>query len=148
MKLNLDQRPFWTNLEDAPYVEIVVGDLDVCCDRSPLAVCQTITTTRWNPIVPSTALPQELEIQDGNNNLDVAFFQGRYYFLSFGTFTDLVGGIYWLLNYSSNIHGPQKNWIRGQLGKTNIYETELQIGSCSLNNQKLDDAFSVAIRRL
>jgi len=32
---------------------------------------------------------------------------------------------YVLMNYSSNIHGKKKNWIRGQLGKTYIYWTKL-----------------------
>ena len=33
---------------------------------------------------------------------------------------------YLLMNYSSNINGPKKNWIRGQLGKTYIYWTKLR----------------------
>ena len=33
---------------------------------------------------------------------------------------------YLLMNYSSNINGPKKNWIRGQLGKTYIYWTKLK----------------------
>ena len=32
---------------------------------------------------------------------------------------------YVLMNYSSDIHGKKKNWIRGQLGKTYIYWTKL-----------------------
>ena len=35
-----------------------------------------------------------------------------------------------LFNYSSNIHGREKNWIRGQLGKTMIYRAELEIEEC------------------
>jgi hypothetical protein len=33
---------------------------------------------------------------------------------------------YVLMNYSSDIHGPRKNWIRGQLGRTYIYWTKLR----------------------
>jgi hypothetical protein len=32
---------------------------------------------------------------------------------------------YVLMNYSSDIHGKKKNWIRGQLGKTYLYWTKL-----------------------
>lgn len=32
---------------------------------------------------------------------------------------------YILMNYSSDIHGKKKNWIRGQLGKTYLYWTKL-----------------------
>ena len=35
-----------------------------------------------------------------------------------------------LFNYSSNIHGRDKTWIKGQLGKTMIYRTELEIKEC------------------
>lgn len=41
---------------------------------------ETITTTEWTSLVPSATLPPEIQIQKGNNNLDVAFFKGRYYF--------------------------------------------------------------------
>jgi hypothetical protein len=41
---------------------------------------QTISTTAWSKIVPSAGLPREVDVQDGNNNLDIAVFQGRYYF--------------------------------------------------------------------
>ena len=33
---------------------------------------------------------------------------------------------YLLMNYSSNIKGKKKNWIRGQLGKTYVYWTKLK----------------------
>jgi len=36
---------------------------------------------------------------------------------------------YYLLNYSSNIHKREKNWITGQLGKTYIYATVLRFHS-------------------
>ena len=36
---------------------------------------------------------------------------------------------YVLMNYSSDIHGKKKNWIRGQLGKTYIYWTKLHFGA-------------------
>ncbi|WP_295669934.1 hypothetical protein, partial [uncultured Mucilaginibacter sp.] len=36
---------------------------------------------------------------------------------------------YVLMNYSSDIHGKKKNWIRGQLGKTYIYWTTLHFGA-------------------
>lgn len=39
----------------------------------------------------------------------------------------LKDGKWWLMNYSSDIDGPRKSWIRGQLGLTLIYETELSI---------------------
>jgi hypothetical protein len=51
----------------------------ICC-LSLQSSAQTISTTAWTKIVPSAGLPQSLDIQDGNNNLDVSFFQGRYYF--------------------------------------------------------------------
>ena len=35
-----------------------------------------------------------------------------------------------LFNYSSDIHGPEKSWMRGQLGKTMIYRAELEIADC------------------
>ena len=35
---------------------------------------------------------------------------------------------YVLMNYSSDIHGKKKNWIRGQLGKTYLYWTRLHFG--------------------
>lgn len=47
---------------------------------------------------------------------------------AFPAIVELGDGKYWLLNYSSDIDGPQKNWLRGQLGKTYIYETVLRIG--------------------
>lgn len=34
---------------------------------------------------------------------------------------------YILMNYSSDIHKKEKNWIRGQLGKTFIYKAELRV---------------------
>ncbi len=47
----------------------------------PAAVfAQSIRTTPWTKIVPSPGLPETVEVQPGNNNLDVALFQGRYYF--------------------------------------------------------------------
>ncbi|MBK9448970.1 MAG: hypothetical protein IPN95_06070 [Bacteroidetes bacterium] len=48
---------------------------------------------------------------------------------AFPAITEFAAGRFWLLNYSSDIEGPQKNWIRGQLGKTYIYETVLEIGA-------------------
>jgi len=39
----------------------------------------------------------------------------------------LGDGQYFLLNYSSNIHGKEKSWIKGQLGKTYIYSTILDM---------------------
>lgn len=35
---------------------------------------------------------------------------------------------YFLLNYSSDIHKAPKNWLRGQLGKTYLYQTILSFG--------------------
>lgn len=43
-----------------------------------------------------------------------------------GIVADGKGGFY-LLNYSSNIHGRSKNWISGQLGRTYVYWTRLEI---------------------
>ncbi len=40
---------------------------------------------------------------------------------------DLGNGKFFLLNYSSNIHKKEKNWIKGQLGKTYIYSTILDM---------------------
>ena len=45
---------------------------------------------------------------------------------AFPAITKLEEGKWWLMNYSSDIHGKQKNWLSGQLGKTFIYETVLQ----------------------
>lgn len=39
----------------------------------------------------------------------------------------LGDGKYFLINYSSDIHGKEKSWIRGQLGKTYIYSTILDM---------------------
>lgn len=36
-------------------------------------------------------------------------------------------GKFFLVNYSSNIYGKEKNWIKGQLGKTFIYSTILDM---------------------
>jgi hypothetical protein len=46
---------------------------------------------------------------------------------AFPAVTKLGHGKYFFMNYSSDITGPRKNWIRGQLGKTYIYLTVLQI---------------------
>ncbi len=46
---------------------------------------------------------------------------------AFPGIVELGNGRYWLLNYSSDIQGPKKNWIKGQIGKTYIYGTELVI---------------------
>jgi hypothetical protein len=46
---------------------------------------------------------------------------------AFPAIVQLDANTFWLMNYSSRIDGPQKNWIRGQLGKTYIYETELRM---------------------
>ncbi len=40
-------------------------------------------------------------------------------------------GTYYLLNYSNDIYGKEKNWIRGQLGKTYIYFSILDIKNIS-----------------
>ena len=40
---------------------------------------------------------------------------------------DLGEGKFFLLNYSSNIYKREKNWIKGQLGKTYIYSTILDM---------------------
>ncbi len=45
---------------------------------------------------------------------------------AFPAITQLEPGKWLLMNYSSDIHGPQKNWLRGQLGKTYIYQTILE----------------------
>ena len=44
---------------------------------------------------------------------------------SFPGIVKLDDNNYLLMNYSSNIHGKKKNWIRGQFGKTYIYWTKL-----------------------
>jgi hypothetical protein len=41
--------------------------------------------------------------------------------------TKLGSGKYLFMNYSTDINGRKKNWIKGQLGKTYIYSTVLQI---------------------
>lgn len=41
---------------------------------------------------------------------------------------------YYVLNYSSNIHKRPKNWLRGQLGRTNIYMSVLTINACTINS--------------
>ena len=52
---------------------------------------------------------------------------------SFAAIVPLPDGSYWLLNYSSNIFGHKKNWIRGQLGRTFIYQTRIIIKNPSEN---------------
>lgn len=47
---------------------------------SEIAFAETISTTAWTRLIPSVGLPAEVAVQKGNNNLDVAFFKGRYYF--------------------------------------------------------------------
>jgi hypothetical protein len=46
---------------------------------------------------------------------------------AFPAIWEVAPGKFWLLNYSSDIHGPRKNWFRGQLGPTYIYQSFLQI---------------------
>ncbi len=41
---------------------------------------------------------------------------------------------YFLLNYSSDIYGKEKNWMKGQLGKTYIYSTILDMEEILSNN--------------
>ncbi|MEM7040031.1 MAG: hypothetical protein AAF570_23865, partial [Bacteroidota bacterium] len=48
---------------------------------------------------------------------------------AFPAITPLEDGKWLLMNYSSDIHGPQKNWLRGQVGKTFIYQTVLELES-------------------
>ena len=44
---------------------------------------------------------------------------------SYPALVTLTDSTYMMLNYSSDINGKSKNWFRGQLGKTYIYQTEL-----------------------
>jgi hypothetical protein len=46
---------------------------------------------------------------------------------AFPAVASLSQGKFLFMNYSSNILGVKKNWIRGQLGKTYIYSTVMQI---------------------
>lgn len=46
---------------------------------------------------------------------------------AFPAIWEVEPGRFWLLNYSSAIDGPRKNWLRGQLGPTYIYQTLLEI---------------------
>ena len=46
---------------------------------------------------------------------------------AFPAITELEEGKWLLMNYSSDIHGPRKNWLWGQLGKTFIYQTVLSV---------------------
>ena len=39
-----------------------------------------ISHTNWEVLVPSDRLPKGVEVQKGNNNLDVTYFKGRFYF--------------------------------------------------------------------
>jgi len=45
---------------------------------------QTIQNTPWQQVVPSDGLPEEVRIQKANNNLDLAYYNDRY-FLAFRT---------------------------------------------------------------
>lgn len=47
---------------------------------------------------------------------------------AFAGISKLDDNNYVLMNYSSDIHGKKKNWIRGQLGKTYLYWTKLHFG--------------------
>ena len=47
---------------------------------------------------------------------------------------------WWVLNYSSDLEGPDWSWIAGQLAGSNIYATELRFGStrsggCAVNEE-------------
>ncbi|MEM1000523.1 MAG: hypothetical protein AAGN35_25950 [Bacteroidota bacterium] len=44
---------------------------------------------------------------------------------AFPAIAEIAPGRWWLMNYSSDIAGPRRNWIGGQIRKTFIYETEL-----------------------
>lgn len=46
---------------------------------------------------------------------------------AFPAIWEVSPGKFWVLNYSSDIHGKPKNWLRGQLGPTYIYEAMLEI---------------------
>ncbi len=41
---------------------------------------QHISTSEWQQLVPSSQLPEQVEVQRGNNNLDLVRFENRYYF--------------------------------------------------------------------
>lgn len=45
---------------------------------------QTIQNTNWTKVIPSEGLPENIEIQKANNNLDLIFYQNKYY-LAFRT---------------------------------------------------------------
>ncbi len=58
---------------------------------------------------------------------------------SFPGIVSLGMGEFFLLNYSSDIKGKEKNWIKGQLGKTYIYSTILDMKEVltNLEQQKI-----------
>ncbi len=45
---------------------------------------QTIVNTKWEKVIPSEGIPENVQIQKGNNNLDLAYYQDKYY-LAFRT---------------------------------------------------------------
>ena len=47
---------------------------------------------------------------------------------------DLGEGKFFLINYSNNIHGREMNWIKGQLRKTYIYKTTLDMNEILKEN--------------
>lgn len=46
---------------------------------SAIASSQCVSTTEWQQIIPAENLPEQVKSLKAHNNLDVAFFKGRYY---------------------------------------------------------------------
>lgn len=65
-----------------------------------------------------------LHIKDFNSTGDCAF----------PGIAPITDSTYHVLNYSSNINKRKKAWIVGQLGKTFIYHSILNVGSCKLED--------------
>lgn len=59
------------------YIISCAADKDNRVDLTAPAAGPTITDLQQ--IVPSDGLPEEVVVQDGNNNLDITLFNGRYY---------------------------------------------------------------------
>lgn len=56
----------------------------LCFIFTYVANSQQITTTEWTRLIPSAAIPKNIKIRHSNNNIDLVFFNNKYY-LAFRT---------------------------------------------------------------
>jgi hypothetical protein len=61
---------------------------------------------------------------------------------SYAGLVRLSDSTYYMINYSNDIYGESKTWIRGQLGRTNVYLTELTFEDNSALLETTDEKLS------